>query len=120
MPELATISFVGGFVITSVLIIIFAAIIRYRNISRPVSIRKIKRRKTRGKIKHGDFSSTIWNFDCQIAFEDIIKATNDFDIKYYIGGGASGEVYKAKLPFGKIVAVKKLRHMLFENPSSTV
>ncbi|KAI9079889.1 hypothetical protein K1719_038135 [Acacia pycnantha] len=34
-------------------------------------------------------------------------------------GGASGEVYKAKLPFGKIVAVKKLRHMLSENPSST-
>ncbi|MFQ6630698.1 hypothetical protein Gotur_008572 [Gossypium turneri] len=33
--------------------------------------------------KNGDLFS-IWNFDGKIAFEDIIKATEDFDIKYCI------------------------------------
>ncbi|XP_028791948.1 MDIS1-interacting receptor like kinase 2-like [Neltuma alba] len=117
MPVLATISFVGGFVITSVLVIIFAAIIRHSKILRQVLIRKIikGREKKQGK-KHGDFTS-MWNFDGHIAFEDIIKATDDFDIKYCIGRGASGEVYKEKLPCGKIVAVKKLRYMQSENLS---
>ncbi|KAK5802313.1 MDIS1-interacting receptor like kinase 2-like [Gossypium arboreum] len=57
--------------------------------------------------KNGDLFS-ILNFDGRIAFEDIIEATNDFDIRYCIGIGGYGSVYRAQLPSGKIVALKKL------------
>ncbi|KAI4353745.1 hypothetical protein L6164_002674 [Bauhinia variegata] len=56
--------------------------------------------------KNGSLFS-IWNYDGKIAFEDIIEATEDFDIQYCIGTGGYGSVYKAKLPTGRIVAVKK-------------
>ncbi|XP_028800993.1 probable leucine-rich repeat receptor-like protein kinase At1g35710 [Neltuma alba] len=57
--------------------------------------------------KNGDLFS-IWNYDGKIAYEDIIEATEDFDIKYCIGTGAYGSVYRAQLPSGKIIALKKL------------
>ena len=66
--------------------------------------------------KNGDFFS-IWNYDGKIAFEDIIKATKDFDIRYCIGTGAYGSVYKAQLPSGRSVALKKLHKTESENPS---
>ncbi|XP_031280604.1 MDIS1-interacting receptor like kinase 2-like [Pistacia vera] len=50
----------------------------------------------------------IWDYDGIIVFEEIIKATEDFDIKYCVGTGGYGSVYKAELPGGKVVAVKKL------------
>ncbi|KAK1291069.1 putative LRR receptor-like serine/threonine-protein kinase [Acorus calamus] len=56
---------------------------------------------------NGDLFS-IWNFDGRTVYEDIIIATEDFDDKYCIGGGGYGRVYKAELPTGQIVAVKKL------------
>ncbi|KAG5042094.1 hypothetical protein JHK87_006009 [Glycine soja] len=66
--------------------------------------------------KNGDMLS-IWNYDGKIAFEDIIKATEDFDIRYCIGTGAYGTVYKAQLPSNRIVALKKLHKAESENPS---
>ncbi|KAL1331321.1 hypothetical protein AAHE18_12G176000 [Arachis hypogaea] len=66
--------------------------------------------------KDGDLFS-IWNYDGKIAFEDIIEATQDFDIRYCIGTGAYGSVYKAQLPSGKIVALKKLHQRESQNPS---
>ncbi|KAJ1419602.1 Tyrosine-protein kinase, active site [Sesbania bispinosa] len=57
--------------------------------------------------KNGDLFC-IWNYDGNIAYEDIIRATEDFDMKYCIGTGAYGSVYKAQLPGGKVVALKKL------------
>ncbi|XP_057745560.1 probable leucine-rich repeat receptor-like protein kinase At1g35710 [Arachis stenosperma] len=75
------------------------------------------RRKHKNKAaKHGDLFS-IWNYNGKIAFEDIIEATQDFDIRYCIGTGAYGSVYKAKLPSGKTVALKKLHKTESENPS---
>ncbi|XP_043704682.1 probable leucine-rich repeat receptor-like protein kinase At1g35710 [Telopea speciosissima] len=56
--------------------------------------------------QNGDLFS-IWNFDGTVAFNDIMEAREDFDIKYYIGTGGCGSVYVAMLPTGKIVAVKK-------------
>ncbi|QHO39035.1 uncharacterized protein DS421_4g125580 [Arachis hypogaea] len=50
--------------------------------------------------KNGDIFS-VWNYDGKIAFKDIIKATEDFDIRYCIGIGAYGSVYKAQLPSGR-------------------
>ncbi|XVF58237.1 hypothetical protein PTKIN_Ptkin07bG0048500 [Pterospermum kingtungense] len=66
--------------------------------------------------RNGDLFS-IWNFDGKIAFKDIIKATEDFDIKYCIGTGGYGSVYKALLPTGKIVALKKLHRFEAEQPA---
>ncbi|XP_057742267.1 MDIS1-interacting receptor like kinase 2-like [Arachis stenosperma] len=66
--------------------------------------------------KNGDLFS-IWNYDGKIAFEDIIEATEDFDIRYCIGTGAYGSVYEARLPSGKTVALKKLHKTESENPS---
>ncbi|KAI8533708.1 hypothetical protein RHMOL_Rhmol10G0030200 [Rhododendron molle] len=66
--------------------------------------------------KHGDIFS-VWNYDGSIAYEDIIKATNDFDIKYCIGTGGYGSVYRAQLPSGKVVALKKLHRLEAEHPA---
>ncbi|KAL5825381.1 hypothetical protein ACOSQ3_021444 [Xanthoceras sorbifolium] len=68
--------------------------------------------------KSGDVFS-IWNYDGKIAYEDIIEATEDFDIKYCIGTGGYGSVYKAQLPSGKVVALKKLHRSDSDEPTFT-
>jgi len=68
------------------------------------------------KTKNGDLFC-VWNYDGKIAFDDIIKATEDFDMRYCIGTGAYGSVYKAQLPCGKAVALKKLHGYEAEVPS---
>ncbi|KAH1092125.1 hypothetical protein J1N35_019382 [Gossypium stocksii] len=84
----------------------------------------ILRRQCRAKALKHDPSPTkngdlfcIWNFDGKIAFEDIIRATEDFDIKYCIGTGGYGSVYRAVLPTGKVVALKKLHRLEAEQPA---
>ena len=52
--------------------------------------------------KNGDLFC-VWNYDGKIAFDDIIKATEDFDMRYCIGTGAYGSIYKAQLPSGEVV-----------------
>ncbi|WJX75193.1 non-specific serine/threonine protein kinase [Trifolium repens] len=66
--------------------------------------------------KHGDLFC-IWNYDGKIAHDDIIRATEDFDMRYCIGTGAYGSVYKAKLPSGNVVALKKLHSYEAEVPA---
>ena len=68
------------------------------------------------KVKNGDLFS-IWDFDGVIAYQDIIQATEDFDIKYCIGTGGYGSVYRAQLPSGKVVALKKLHGWEREDPT---
>jgi serine/threonine protein kinase len=51
---------------------------------------------------------SVWNFDGRLAFDDILRATENFDDKYAIGEGGYGKVYKAQLQYGQLVAVKKL------------
>ncbi|XP_031264674.1 MDIS1-interacting receptor like kinase 2-like [Pistacia vera] len=60
--------------------------------------------------KAGDVFS-IWNYDGRIAFEDMIEATEDFDIKYCIGTGGYASVYRAQLSNGRVVALKKLHSL---------
>jgi tRNA A-37 threonylcarbamoyl transferase component Bud32 len=74
-----------------------------------------KQSELRG-IKNGDLFS-IWNYDGKIAYEDIIEATEDFDIRYCIGTGGYGSVYKAELPSGKVIALKKLHRLEAEDPT---
>ncbi|KAL1824538.1 hypothetical protein ACET3Z_011316 [Daucus carota] len=60
---------------------------------------------------------SIWNFDGNIAYEDIIRATNNFDFRYCIGTGGYGSVYEARLPSGNTVALKKLHRLEAEEPA---
>ncbi|XP_034708202.1 probable leucine-rich repeat receptor-like protein kinase At1g35710 isoform X2 [Vitis riparia] len=66
--------------------------------------------------KNGDLFS-IWDYDGGIAFEDIVSATEDFDIRYCIGVGGYGSVYRAQLPTGNVVAVKKLHRSEIDEPT---
>ncbi|GMP49950.1 hypothetical protein CsSME_00016756 [Camellia sinensis var. sinensis] len=67
-------------------------------------------------MKNGDICS-IWNYDGRIAYKDIVKATDDFDIRHCIGTGGYGSVYRAQLPSGKVIALKKLHHLEAEEPA---
>ncbi|KAF5802314.1 putative protein kinase RLK-Pelle-LRR-XI-1 family [Helianthus annuus] len=50
---------------------------------------------------------TIWSYDGRMAYESIIEALEDFDLKHVIGVGGHGTVYKAELST-KVLAVKKI------------
>ncbi|KAF6140575.1 hypothetical protein GIB67_013868, partial [Kingdonia uniflora] len=50
----------------------------------------------------------IWDFDGKVVYEDIIEATENFDTKHCVGTGGYGSVFKAELPTGQVVAVKKI------------
>ncbi|KAM7465249.1 hypothetical protein LguiB_012811 [Lonicera macranthoides] len=76
----------------------------------------VKNKSVSVTMKHGNICS-IWNYDGTIAYEDIIRSTNDFDIEHYIGTGGYGSVYRAQLPSGKIVALKKLHRFEAEEPA---
>ncbi|CAL5384116.1 unnamed protein product [Camellia sinensis] len=71
-------------------------------------------RKRRSQVEEGDTQPpnedllSISIFDGRAMYNDIVKATKDFDATYCIGKGGYGTVYKARLPSGNIVAVKKL------------
>ena len=50
---------------------------------------------------------SIWHFNGNVVYEDILEASNNFDGMYCIGMGASAKVYKVEIP-GAQVAAKKL------------
>ncbi|KAL3739771.1 hypothetical protein ACJRO7_021101 [Eucalyptus globulus] len=54
-----------------------------------------------------DFMS-ILSWDGKFFYDRIIEATEGFDSKYYVGEGAYGIVYKAKISEGQMVAVKQI------------
>ncbi|XP_078167195.1 uncharacterized protein LOC144561959 [Carex rostrata] len=71
-------------------------------------------KKRKAKLEHNRDSSkgnifSVWNFDGRDAYEEIIKATENFDEKYCIGSGGHARVYKAVLGSNNLtVAVKKI------------
>ncbi|CAL9016480.1 unnamed protein product [Prunus brigantina] len=77
--------------------------------------RRRSRRKQEREIEqsnmHDSFFS-ISNFDGRKMYGEIMEATNGFDVVHCIGKGGQGSVYKAKLPSGSIVAVKKFHQTL--------
>ncbi|KAJ7298915.1 hypothetical protein O6H91_Y363500 [Diphasiastrum complanatum] len=50
----------------------------------------------------------------RITFTDLVEATKGFDVKNMVGSGGFGEVYKAHLMDGSIVAVKKLTRFNYQ------
>ncbi|KAL2570658.1 hypothetical protein GLYMA_18G258200v4 [Glycine max] len=95
------------------LIMTFLLLVYLRHIR--LAIKK-KHAKKAVMTKNGDLFC-IWNYDGSIAYEDIIRATEDYDMKYCIGTGAYGSVYKAQLPSGKVGALKKLHGFEAEVPA---
>ncbi|KAL7245840.1 hypothetical protein ACSBR2_001050 [Camellia fascicularis] len=75
-------------------------------------------RKKKSQVEEGDTQPpkedllSISIFDGRAMYNDIVKATNDFDATYCIGKGGYGTVYKAKLQSINIVAMKKLHPLL--------
>ncbi|CAL5332812.1 unnamed protein product [Camellia sinensis] len=71
-------------------------------------------RKRKSQVEKSDTQNSnedmlsISILDGRAMYNDIVKATKDFDATYCIGKGGYGTVYKAKLPSTNIVAVKKL------------
>ncbi|XP_074357023.1 uncharacterized protein LOC141696800 [Apium graveolens] len=97
--------------VIGLLILILATVYIYRCVTK-----ENQENQVTGDVKNGDLFS-IWNYDGNIAFEDIIRATKNFDIKYCIGTGGYGSLYAARLPSGKTVAVKKLHCLEAEEPA---
>ncbi|KAJ4723327.1 putative Receptor protein kinase [Melia azedarach] len=54
----------------------------------------------------------VLSFEGKFVHEEIIRATNNFDSKYCIGEGAQGNVFKAELQSGDVIAVKKFHSPL--------
>ncbi|CAL8997312.1 unnamed protein product [Prunus brigantina] len=70
--------------------------------------RKKKHQDTKPNHMHGEISFSVLNFDGKSMYEEIIRATEDFDSTYCIGKGGYGSVYRVNLSSGDVVAVKKL------------
>ncbi|XP_019102964.2 MDIS1-interacting receptor like kinase 2 [Beta vulgaris subsp. vulgaris] len=60
------------------------------------------------KFNRSESMLTALNHDGKLMYKDIVRATKNFDSTYCIGFGAYGRVYKAELPNGQVLAVKKL------------
>jgi protein brassinosteroid insensitive 1 len=55
--------------------------------------------------------ATFENLLRRLTFADLVEATNNFNSSSLIGSGGFGDVYKAQLKDGSIVAIKKLIHI---------
>jgi hypothetical protein len=69
-------------------------------------LRQRIRSRRKMSMERGDLFS-IWGHQGEINHEDIIEATEGFNPSHCIGAGGFAAVYKAALPTGLVVAVKK-------------
>ncbi|XVF58258.1 hypothetical protein PTKIN_Ptkin07bG0050200 [Pterospermum kingtungense] len=76
----------------------------------------VQQKNNNGFLKNG-FLFSIFDYDGRMAYQDIVNATENFHIRNCIGVGGHGCVYKAKLPGGKTVALKKLHLLEVEDPN---
>ncbi|XP_044478460.1 MDIS1-interacting receptor like kinase 2-like [Mangifera indica] len=72
-------------------------------------LQKIRKKKLVGQSSEEDVEFfSVLTVDGRILYKQIMDSTKAFDTRYCIGKGGYSSVYKAKLPSGSIVAVKKL------------
>ncbi|KAK9116794.1 hypothetical protein Sjap_015741 [Stephania japonica] len=76
----------------------------------PNSYCYVAQRKRSNKEESLRFVALLWNYDGQIAYEDIIKEIEDFDIKYCVGVGGYGSIYRALLQSDRFVTLKKFHN----------
>ncbi|KAF5807679.1 putative protein kinase RLK-Pelle-LRR-XI-1 family [Helianthus annuus] len=72
-----------------------------------IFLRRTKKKETEPPkpVNHPPFA--IWSYDGKMMYETIIDAVDDFDSKHVIEVGGCGTVYRAELPTGESVAIKK-------------
>ncbi|KAK1260421.1 putative LRR receptor-like serine/threonine-protein kinase [Acorus gramineus] len=95
-------------VLTLLLLIKCVRAYRWRRNSRDVEARRFD------EIRSAHMFS-VWEFDGKTIYEDIVKATNNFDDSHLIGMGGNGSVYSAELPSGQVLAVRALTGMRHRN-----
>ncbi|KAK3436700.1 hypothetical protein EUGRSUZ_C01534 [Eucalyptus grandis] len=69
--------------------------------------RRIIKRENNERANDLDFMR-ILSYDGKIFYDRIVEATRGFDSKYYVGEGAYGIVYKAKISEDQMVAVRQI------------
>ncbi|KAK3436636.1 hypothetical protein EUGRSUZ_C01185 [Eucalyptus grandis] len=69
--------------------------------------RRIIKRENNERANDLDFMRNL-SYDGKVFYDRIVKATKGFDSEYYVGEGAYGIVYKAKISEDQMVAVKKI------------
>ncbi|KAJ9128730.1 hypothetical protein P3X46_034543 [Hevea brasiliensis] len=67
--------------------------------------------KDRSKSSSREDPFSMCYFNGRIVYEDIIKATKNFNDLYCIGEGGTGKVYKVEMPGSQMLAVKKLNYL---------
>ena len=75
-------------------------------------VQKLRKKTTKSILEAADVKDlfTILGYDGKLLYEHIIQGTDNFSSKHCIGTGGYGTVYKAELPNGQVVAVKKLHY----------
>ncbi|KAM7515797.1 hypothetical protein LguiA_005380 [Lonicera macranthoides] len=99
LPILGSILLLGAFI---------GVLMAYERIKRKKEAENKKKRVAKDISKEYKNLFSTLTFDGRATYDEIITATEDFDTRYCIGRGRFGSVYKALLPSGSIVAVKKL------------
>ncbi|CDP19734.1 unnamed protein product [Coffea canephora] len=73
------------------------------------------RRKRNSRVEDKEVNKgglfAICAYDGKALYKDIVRSTEEFSETYCIGKGGCGSVYKAKLPSGEVVAVKRLHNV---------
>ncbi|MBA0753709.1 hypothetical protein Gogos_022067, partial [Gossypium gossypioides] len=72
------------------------------------SCKKAQTKESESREEQQGYIYNVLGFNGRILHDNIIEATEDFSSDYCIGSGGCGSVYKAALPTGQVVAVKKL------------
>ncbi|KAK9208650.1 hypothetical protein WN944_001009 [Citrus x changshan-huyou] len=83
----------------------------------PKSLGNMVKLKNDSQAQQSSFGNTLGllsalTFEGKIVYEEIIRATNDFDAKHCIRKGGHESVYRAKVPSGEVFAIKKFHSPL--------
>ncbi|CAH8266506.1 unnamed protein product [Arabidopsis lyrata] len=101
------IAFGSVFLLTLLLLIVLRARRRSGEVDPEIEESESMNRKELGEIG-SKLVVLFQNNDKELSYDDLLDSTNSFDQANIIGCGGFGMVYKATLPDGKKVAIKKL------------
>ncbi|KAL7208636.1 hypothetical protein ACSBR1_030384 [Camellia fascicularis] len=80
--------------------------------------KKVRNTKNEPSRVNHDNVFAIRSYDGKMVYENIIEVIENFSAKYCVGEGGYGTVYRADLPNGQVVAVKKLHATLDDDQAN--
>ncbi|XP_039165314.1 MDIS1-interacting receptor like kinase 2-like [Eucalyptus grandis] len=100
---------------TRIIVVLILSLLRFLLLSCTFTVlviinhhrRRIIKRENNEQANDLDFMH-ILSYDGKVFYDRIVKATRGFDFEYYVGEGAYGIVYKAKISEDQMVAVKQI------------